>query len=1469
MTRKVFISLIVLFGLGGFATGATILVPEDYTTIQGAINAAVNGDEVLVADGTWTGVGNRGIDFYGKSITVHSQNGPANCIIDCQNVDQAFFFHSGEDETSVVEGFTITRGVGNFGGAIECSGSEPTIRDCVFFENTANYYGGAIECYGASPKITSCLFYDNGYYYGWTAYGGAIDCEDASPVITNCTFSFNYAGYDGGAIFSSWYSSPQVVNCVFEMNFNHAIHEYAATLTSDVTVTNCLFYDNFQGAYYDADTDTVYADANETNGIPDGYASNNIDGEPLFRTGPFGDFYLSQTSAEQLNDSPCLDAGSGSAFDIFGSASTHTTRTDNVQDTNSVDIGYHYPNSGSVVSYRLQSYVNGANGTISPQHDWPGVEYIQFAEVALTATPDMGYKVSGWAGGTDDDYSVDPNNIVTMNQSKTITVSFEPRNQYDLTVSIDGMGGRIKVFSPDGTYYDEAYPGYDVLINVYEEQVVRLEAIPDPNHLFKKWHGTDNDSSSELINYVTVESHQQASAEFITEYVHLEVTWSPFAAGWIRPRSGDYPVGTQVELTLSINPGYEQYTVFWSETDDDSSHELTNTVTMDDNKNVHVQVTFICWLHLSAIPTSDGWVHGVILDPLTGQPATDPDTGWTLTTQQYPRNTWVHLTAQPEPGYEVAKWTWHEDDHSSYSWGNHAWVRLSVLDTSRDKYVSVRFKQISQLPGRICVYAPAPDGEPDWAHGPKNCYNTIQEAIDANDTLGGISGPYIVEGDPEATPVPIPEIPESPGDIVVVKDGRYRGAGNWDLDFKGKLITVRSEFGPENCFIDCNSPPSDPHQAFIFTGTGPGLGDVEYNKNLGIIKVPGAENNGAVINGFTIMGGYAEFGGGISVGGIAAPLITNCIIRENSANLGGGGVSFEGLDDADTSWEDLAVDADAAAATAEDDLAALDPSDANSIPLAEAAELARTIAIITQQIVDSIGADDADRATLTDCKILYNRVGDTMPGDGGGIYCLNSAPIFINCDISRNTAGFVTLGFGGGVYCETSPAEFINCLVTHNWSSEIGGAFYLADTSDAIIRLSTIAYNHSEIVDPDSALFETLDGICADESGPTINNCIIYHVGGIDLYECDAEASWVEDENLYQSPGWTPGPLGPYYLSQPPAQGVISPCVNAGDTGVLQELQNPPDEEDGYGLALQITTSVANAYDGGAADQGYHYPFWTGPPIRCRLRIYVHNPAGTLDYNVSGSGLPRIGTVTSGTYADYTCNPGTTVSLTAFPDPGYRVLEWEGTDLYPFYGTTNSVTVYYDSVQNQGGYKIVELWFEETFPRAIHVPGEKAYINEAIDVARDGDIIFVGPGTFPGTGYAIWGKNITITAMNPTDRDDPALATIIDCTNDDGGGFHLIGDGHGSILLNGFVIQTSSWWHAGNGFDGADIEDDIAGTPGMPGGTFNPRGFGGWPGWLTGLGGHDQAWYPESGITVYGNHTVANCTVRGFYLRAG
>jgi hypothetical protein len=135
------------------AYGDTIYVcwdgSGDYLTIQEGIDATQDGDEVVVCDGTYTGAGNRDLDFHGKAITVRSANGPEDCIIDCEGSEpdphRGFKFHRGETIASVVDGFTIQNGYapyesacGTVGGGILCmDSSNPTISHCVITKNSA------------------------------------------------------------------------------------------------------------------------------------------------------------------------------------------------------------------------------------------------------------------------------------------------------------------------------------------------------------------------------------------------------------------------------------------------------------------------------------------------------------------------------------------------------------------------------------------------------------------------------------------------------------------------------------------------------------------------------------------------------------------------------------------------------------------------------------------------------------------------------------------------------------------------------------------------------------------------------------------------------------------------------------------------------------------------------------------------------------------------------------------------------------------------------------------------------------------------------------------------------------------------------------------------------------------------------------------------------------------------------------
>ncbi len=233
-----------------------INVPGDYATIHEAVDRSWDGSRILIADGVYGGEGNRDIDFGGKAITIMSENGPANCIIDCNGtVDEphrGFKFVRGEGPNSVLEGVTIRGGYGpeeeviyflsSAGNAIFCdllssptirncriegnSGgrgaifcltwSSPTISDCIITGNStdAEGVGAGIYCgYISSPTVSNCIISGNN-----AANGGGVFCWlGSAPIFRRCIISGNRAQNYGGALLCNQ-ASPRIVNCTITGN---------------------------------------------------------------------------------------------------------------------------------------------------------------------------------------------------------------------------------------------------------------------------------------------------------------------------------------------------------------------------------------------------------------------------------------------------------------------------------------------------------------------------------------------------------------------------------------------------------------------------------------------------------------------------------------------------------------------------------------------------------------------------------------------------------------------------------------------------------------------------------------------------------------------------------------------------------------------------------------------------------------------------------------------------------------------------------------------------------------------------------------------------------------------------------------------------------------------------------------------------------------------------------------------------
>ncbi|MGD8454522.1 MAG: right-handed parallel beta-helix repeat-containing protein [Phycisphaerae bacterium] len=280
----------------------TLHVPADYATIQAAIDAATHGDEVVIADGTYTGTGNKNLGFAGKAITVRSASGnPALCIIDCEGAGRGFYFHSGEGADSVVEGLTITNGYvddGVGGAGVFCYASSPTLTNCIITGNTADgsASGGGVQCRNSSSSITNCTISGN-----FAAHGGGVYCRDASPMITNCTIIGNTGGGTAGGVGISYGGSPTLTNCTF--TGNTAFYGCGMRGTDgSPTLTNCVFWGdispvNFPELDFTSGCDAVVTYCN----VEGGYTgTGNIDADPLFAFSD--DLHL-------LSGSPCIDTG--------------------------------------------------------------------------------------------------------------------------------------------------------------------------------------------------------------------------------------------------------------------------------------------------------------------------------------------------------------------------------------------------------------------------------------------------------------------------------------------------------------------------------------------------------------------------------------------------------------------------------------------------------------------------------------------------------------------------------------------------------------------------------------------------------------------------------------------------------------------------------------------------------------------------------------------------------------------------------------------------------------------------------------------------------------------------------------------------------------------------------------------------------------------------------------------------------
>jgi uncharacterized membrane protein len=268
----------------------TILVPGNYPTIQAAINAASNGDTVLVSPGTYV----ENINVNGKAITVTSSNGPLTTIIDGNHNGTVVTFNHSETAASVLSGFTIRNGFqnGGFGGGISISSASPTVSSNLITGNHAatgigifvnggssliknntisnndqtgagsgGSGGGGILVFGASSgtvQIIANTITNNSLLSG--GQGGGISSAGGGALLQGNLISGNAVYNDGGGITAYNISAPlTIVENVIVNNtaltgkgggMNLLLPSSSASvLVTNNTIANNTAYANTSGIY--------------------------------------------------------------------------------------------------------------------------------------------------------------------------------------------------------------------------------------------------------------------------------------------------------------------------------------------------------------------------------------------------------------------------------------------------------------------------------------------------------------------------------------------------------------------------------------------------------------------------------------------------------------------------------------------------------------------------------------------------------------------------------------------------------------------------------------------------------------------------------------------------------------------------------------------------------------------------------------------------------------------------------------------------------------------------------------------------------------------------------------------------------------------------------------------------------------------------------------------------------------------
>jgi len=363
MNRVISLSIAILVILNTPTQAETHVVPDDYATIQQAIDDSNDGDVIIVDPGTYS----ENINFSGKNIVLTSAdpNNPeivAATVIDGEKKGSVVSFVNGESSKAVLAGFTIT---GGYGTQAEVLG-----------ENIL--WGGGVFCHNASPTIISNVITGNNCPFEMTVdgseqsavcYGAGVGCIDSGGIISRNTIKNNSAFAGAGIM----------------------------TYNGDAKIANNLIYDN--SAVYGGGV-VLFGGQLINNTIAGNDASLSEDGIA-------GNVYLinsSQFNPIRISNNIISDAKSGGGIFIEDNTNDSVITFNNVWGNKPGNYFGRDPNTGESI-FDGPADRTGRVGNISENPLFGNNYHIDFASVCRDAG-DPNYTAYPWQRDIDGEYAV-------------------------------------------------------------------------------------------------------------------------------------------------------------------------------------------------------------------------------------------------------------------------------------------------------------------------------------------------------------------------------------------------------------------------------------------------------------------------------------------------------------------------------------------------------------------------------------------------------------------------------------------------------------------------------------------------------------------------------------------------------------------------------------------------------------------------------------------------------------------------------------------------------------------------------------------------------------------------------------------------------------------------------------------------------------------------------------------------------